>query len=562
MANARGRGTTAQDAHAVLVAVTDAASNTISYSTAGHPDPIVLEFSADRLGDQCRQAVWAMIPHARQGGRWASSPTIRRGAQIVGLFRESVNARGVTGFDDPRLSFAHIVEVRNRVGEYWRSARAAVVWGLRTFHPDGDRIAEQVLGDRLEKVICPPTMAYDEPTARRIESAARQHLFGRFSRHKAALHQAGVDTSARGWLFLTAEEVVAMTGRAGTSTAAGLVRYIETGMIDGDDVADVVSVHPSDLATAMVLLILAQNLGPNLAALQSMTSRSIVPVGGAGAVVDLTKSRAFTSLRVASPNTSLHTFAGLATATVGLTRFARARRAQTAATPLERRHAELLFVADGHRRVLPGPGTTGWGKSLSREIGQGVSTRRLRETSNIRGKRTTGRGTVIGHSDQTNMVYLAEGMPEDELARLVVEAQDDVVARARLAVARDPDADVERLAEKAGTAPRQLVERGVATCASAAVDPATDERCNRGILGCFTCPSGYRTDANIPGLKATVALTEAIRAHDPDEWLHGPAHTLHVYASAALDQFGPDHEAVDIGPVLPVIAALYNEVRG
>lgn len=160
------------------------------------------------------------------------------------------------------------------------------------------------------------------------------------------------------------------------------------------------------------------------------------------------------------------------------------------------------------------------------------------------------------------MAYLAEGMPEDELARLVVEAQDDIVARARLAVARDPQVDAERLAEIAGTAPGQLVERGVATRANGAVDPTTDQRCSRGILGCFTCPSGYRTDANIPGLKATVALTDAIRAHDPHEWVNGPARTLHASASAALDQFGPDHAAVDIGSVLAMVAALYNEVRG
>ncbi|MDQ6796895.1 MAG: hypothetical protein M3011_02520, partial [Actinomycetota bacterium] len=273
-----------------------------------------------------------------------------------------------------------------------------------------------------------------------------------------------------------------------------------------------------------------------------------------------TKSRASTSLRVASPNGSLHTFGGLATALVGLTRFARARRTETANEPQERRHAELLFVADGHRSVLRRLGETSWGKSLSRQIGESLSAQRLRDTANIRGKRATGRGTVVGHSDKTNMVYLAEGMPEEELDRLVIEAQDDIVARARLAVARDPQADADRLADIAHATPDQLVERGVATCASAAIDPTTDQRCNRGILGCFTCPSGYRTDANVPGLKATVALTEAVRARDPDEWLNGPARTLNAHARAALEQFGPDHGAVDIGPMVVVVAALYSEV--
>lgn len=562
MANARGRGGTAQDAHAVLAATTDAASNTISYSTAGHPDPIVLMFPADRLGHQCREAVWAMIPHAQQGGRWAADGTLRRAPRTMTVLKEALDAAGIGGFDDPKLSFSHLMEVRDRIGEPWRSSRAAVAWVLRAYHPDGDRIAEQVLGDRLEMVPGSPTMAYDEATARTIEDAARQRFFARISRHRRALEQAGVDTTQPGWQFLTAEEVVAMAKSAGNPAAVSLARYTETGAIDGDAVDAVVSVDSSDLAAAMVLLTLAQNLGPNLAALQSMTSKAVLPVGAGAAVIDMTKSRALTSLRVASPNASLHTFGGLATALVGLTRFACARRAHTATTPQERRHAELLFVAEGHRTVLGTPAAAPWADALSREIGQRLSSRRLRETANIRGKRATGRGSVVGHSPQTNMVYLAEGMPEEELARLVVEAQDDIVARARRAVARDPEADAKRLAEVATTSPGQLVDRAVATCATAAIDPDTDQRCNRGILGCFTCPSGYRTDANIPGLKATVVLTNAIRAHDPDEWVNGPARVLHDYASAALDQFGPDHGAVEIGPVLAVVAALYNEVRG
>lgn len=562
MANARGRGGTAQDVHRILAATTDAVSNTITYSTAGHPDPVTLTFPPDRLGDQCRQAVWAMVPHAQQGGRWAADVTIKRGVWHVGMLKESLDAEGITGFDDPRLSFGHVFAVRDRIGGQWRSCRTAVAWALQAFHPDGDRIAEQVLGDRIERVLCPPTMAYDEAMARRIESAARRRFFDWFSRHKQALHRAGVDTSHPGWLLLTTEEVLAAARRAGSPAADGLARYIETGAVSGDEVAAVVSVQHSDLAASMVLLMLAQNLGPNLSAVQSMTSRSVALLGEGAVVVDMTKSRALTSLRVATSSVSLHTFGGLAAALVGLTRFGRARRAHRATTPQERRHAELLFVADGSRRVMPQPGATAWGRSLAEEIGQTVSTLRLRETANIRGKRATGRGTVVGHMEQTNMVYLAEGMPEDELARLVVEAQDDIVARARLAVARDPHADAERLAEVATTSPGQLVNRAVATCATAAVDPDTDQRCNRGILGCFTCPSGYRTDANIPGLKATVMLTEAIRAHDPDEWLNGPARVLHDYASAALDQFGPDHGAVEIGPVLAVVAALYNEVRG
>lgn len=279
-------------------------------------------------------------------------------------------------------------------------------------------------------------------------------------------------------------------------------------------------------------------------------------------MVDMTKSRAGTSLRVASSGVSLHTLAGLGKALVGLTRFARARRAHAAETPETRRHAGLLFVADGHRVVMDGPQKSAWGNGLSREIGETLAIRRVRETANLRGKRATGLGTVIGHSAKANMAYLAEGMPAAELARLVVEAQDDIVARARTAVARDPTADAAGLGELVEHDPAMVVERGVATCVSGAIDPLTEDRCNRGILGCFTCPSGYRTDANVAGLKATVVLTNAIRSHDPDEWAIGPARTLNAYATAALAQFGPEQHDVDGTSMVAVVAALYNEVRG
>ena len=169
---------------------------------------------------------------------------------------------------------------------------------------------------------------------------------------------------------------------------------------------------------------------------------------------------------------------------------------------------------------------------------------------------------MIGHSAKSNMAYLAEGMPVAELARLVVAAQDDIVARASIAVARDATADAEGLRELVASDPAMVVERGVATCVNGAIDPLTEDRCNRGILGCFTCPSGYRTDANVPGLKATVVLTDAIRSQDPDEWVSGPARSLNAYATAALAQFGPEQHEVDGAPMVAVVAALYNEVRG
>ncbi len=562
MTNARGRGGTAQDAHVILSATTDVDANTIACSSAGHPDPMVVGFPDDIFGRQCRQAVWAMIPHAQQGGRWASASTVAGGTRDILRFSVFLRSQGITGFHDPSLSFTHIIEGRNGVHQRWRSSRAAVAWALRAHHPLGERLAEQVLGDRLEVQAPAPTLAYTEAITRLIESAARDRFLSRLSMHKSSMQQAGLDTGEHGWLLLSAEKVAAAARRTGGPLANGLIRYIETGVIEGDDVRAAVAVEADDLSAAMILLCLAENLGPNLSALQSLTARSVIPVGAASAMVDMTKSRAGTSLRVASSGASLHTLAGLGRALVGLTRFARARRRHEAETPEARRHADLLLVADGRRLVMEGLQTSAWGKALAQEIGESVTVRRLRETANLRGKRATGRGTVIGHSAKSNMAYLAEGMPAEELARLVVDAQDDIVARAKSAVSRDATADAEALSRMADIASPQLVERGVATCVTGAIDPVTEDHCNRGILGCFTCPSGYRTDANIPGLRATVALTEAIRGHDPDEWATGPARTLNTYATAALGQLDPFNHARDGRTMLAVVAALYNEVRG
>ena len=44
------------------------------------------------------------------------------------------------------------------------------------------------------------------------------------------------------------------------------------------------------------------------------------------------------------------------------------------------------------------------------------------------------------------------------------------------------------------------------------------------MVACFTCPNGYRTVDNIPGLLAAVELGDIIEANDPVEkigWIQG-----------------------------------------
>ncbi|MGI9016339.1 MAG: hypothetical protein ACR2HR_04405 [Euzebya sp.] len=476
------------------------------------------------------------------------------------LLHEELTDRGILGFNDPKLSFADMVRTRSHLKGKWRSFRKAVAWALQQHHPDGSRVAELVLADRLDSTIANPTMAYDEPVARFMEGAAREAFLAWVGAHRRFLADVGVDTSDRNWILLSAEAVLDTASRSETAAARKLLHYMDCGDLDAGT-QPAVGASRNDLSATAVLMCLAQNLGPNWASLQSMTGDSVTPLGGAQSVVDMDKTRAATELRVATSTADLSTLGGIATALTGLTRFVRLRRLAQADTPEYRRHADLLFVPTDSRTVLNSPTQSAWAAAVASQVGETVSMRRLRETANVRGKRKTGRGTVIGHSDAMDLVYLAEGLPEEELAALVLQAQDDILGLARDAVRRDPVTDAAAVEELATAAPADLIDRGVVTCGNGARDPDKDRWCNRGILACFTCPSGYRTSANVPGLKAAVILTERIRSHDADEWENGPAATLHAYALAALDQLGADHDAVDGAAMIPVVAANYWEIR-
>lgn len=560
MPNQRGRGRTTQDAHRVLAAEYSEQDASLSIASAGAPDVRVLNFPQDQLGRQLSRAVWSMLPQAGLGGGWASSGTVIGAEWYCVLLHEELTDRGVEGFNDPKLSFADMTRTRSHLKGKWRSFRKAVVWAVEHYHPDGSRLAELILADRLDSTIANPTMAYDEAVAGVIESAAREVFLAWVGAHRRFLADVGVDTSDRNWILLPAEAVLDVASRSGTPAARQLLHYADGGDLD-DWTRPAIGASRNDLSATAVLMCLAQNLGPNWASLQSMTGDSVTPLGGAQSVVDMDKTRAATELRVATSTADLSTLGGIATALTGLTRFVRLRRLTQADTPEHRRHADLLFVPTDSRTVLNSPTQSAWAAAVAREAGETVSMRRLRETANIRGKRRTGRGTVIGHSEAMDLVYLVEGTPEEEVAALVLQAQDDIVGLARHAVRRDPVTDAAAVEELATEAPADLIDRGVVTCGNGARDPDQDRWCNRGILACFTCPSGYRTSANVPGLKAAVTLTEQIRAYDADEWQNGPAATLHAYALAALDQLGADHDAVDGTAMIPVVAANYWEIR-
>ena len=229
MPNARGRGRTTQDAHKILTATTDDEAGTITIATAGRPDPMTLAFPVDTLGDQLRHAVWTMIPHAGHGGRWGSSASLIPRMSTVRHLHASLTASGVSGFDDPDLRFGDFLPTRERAGGTWRGFRRAVAWALREWHPEGDRLAEVMLADRMDSTIANPTVAYDEATAALIEGAARETFLAWVGTHRNFIAAVGVDTDDRNWIVLSADAVVEVARSSGSEEARLLLEYVDQG---------------------------------------------------------------------------------------------------------------------------------------------------------------------------------------------------------------------------------------------------------------------------------------------------------------------------------------------
>ena len=548
--NPYGRGRTTADIHLIRTAVRED-NTTIAITSDGEPGGRRLDFPDSPLGRQLCSALWAQIPLASQGGRWASAPTVRRGHGYLLSLHEDWSDGDLT-FATPAVAIGDFSPLIKRTKGAFRGLRRSLAWALREYHPNGDVLADRLLAIQLDSTIRRPTQAYSDDEAAGIEKAARDRFRADYLAHRDLLASVGVDVSDRNWILLDAGQVTKIARDSGSTEAQALL----AAALDADDPR----LFPSadTLAAAAVAMCLAENLGPNLSMLQSLTVDS---VNAAGAV-DMTKARARSSFRVPSSTAEFTSFAGLATALVGMTRFARKRRDDRAnGNPVLERNSRLLFVPGRRDNALDSVSATEWAKALAETVGVStISMRRLRETAEFRGKRATGTGTVVGHGREQSLRYLADGMPDELMYDLLIEAQDDIVRFCELAVQRKP---LERFSDVAADHDaEEITDRGVAVCDSGAIDPATDDLCNRGILGCFVCPSAHITDANLAGLKAAVTFTDHMRAHDPDEWTNGPAGTLNQLCHTALEQFpAMEVRATDERPLLPVIAAMYIEVR-
>ena len=365
---------------------------------------------------------------------------------------------------------------------------------------------------------------------------------------EARLELLGVDTTDIKHLLLTHEDLRTIARATPAELRTTEQRQLLAGTLP--------ATYPTtdDLAAVAIHLVLAEHRGMNWSMIQSLTHRSAKPSG----VTSTPKARTRKVWHLTSTPQQLHTVNGIVTHMASITMFARHQRSTMARDPVSARNADLLWVPAGAVNVLPRVSSAPWAKHLQHRLGldDGIGARRARATAVLRGARSNRRIISTGHTEATAATYLAAAMPHEQQDALVIDSQRDIVRTAQKAVA-----DRSAPAPSHDDDQRSTIDRGLATCHSGGIDPDTDNLCNKGILGCFFCPSARIADEHAGALAAMRAFTDHVRQVDADEWSNGPAPLLNILCDIALDVIGTDLDAPHDRAQLPIAAAHYYEVR-
>lgn len=299
-----------------------------------------------------------------------------------------------------------------------------------------------------------------------------------------------------------------------------------------------------------MLFVVNENRGLNRTTVENLAVDSISRLDDRRAHLTVIKGRNKAHETLTVTVGGLRTLGGLMRHMTLLTRFVRHRRRQNLppdATPAYSRQADLLMTAG--RRARSVSFRSAWVQRFAREHGVAINVSALRQTAIARARREGTLPNVSGQVAATTLAYLRRGLSAAQRHELVTVAQSDMLDLAMRAV--QPT--------RPSPPPDSSVAVGVADCTTGRTDPESAQPCRRGIIGCFFCPSGWRSERNIPGLKAMAQLTTEIQQRDVSEWRVGPAQMLHTLATEVLSEFDDDLVArTDPRPALPLVTHLYR----
>ena len=578
----------------------------ITYADAAHAAPQVvrLRASVTPAAQQMLQGMADSIS-VHGDGRWESRWALVNGASAASRLLEEMSVRQV---DDLASSDLTIQELRACIEPFEsgtkRTLNKLVARVLRKTNPKGAALA-RALKNTTYMVKEGNTELYEDTEVDAIEHAARGVLTDAYTAQREIFTAMGYPTSGRSWLRIDANEVIeAARGRhahlAGDRQPSSRAPYLEQidwallnpGAFGADRrrrkiigatmqrIGDALYPPHYVLTAAAIVQCLAEQTGLNLSTILRTSPGDLVHTGEDTAMVSVAKARSHSEAALPVKTESLFSLGGVIQLLVGLTRFARCYRRHALATVdgmpeiANRCYVEhkqdpsksgILTNERLHHGWRSGAFDAHWPTDEIDRGQLGLRFNALRRKALERAIAIDPAGDVHGHTERTRVHYLANVLPEHTLANHAESAQDDMLDRALESftpVAGSTDPRAQQLAEA-----DDPVDVVVGVCSNGGNDPDEPTKpCSLGLAACFTCPNGFRTADNVPGLLATVELAEIIRDNDPDEWEFGDAGSLHFYANQSIAQFPAAlvdrvRHTTDLTPYIVDLTSLYTELR-
>lgn len=590
----------------VAVHEVDLDALSISYTDAAHAAPQVMRLRASAT-PAARQILQGMADSisVHGDGMWESAFALKAHADRCSRLLEEMSIRGVVDLADSELT---VGELRACIEPFdsgtKRTLNKLIARVLRKTNPNGSALA-MALKNTTYMVKEASTELYDDAEADAIEHAARGVLSDAYTAQREVFTAMGYPTAGRSWLRLDADEIIAaaqerhphLAGAPQPTSRASYLEQIDWALLNPEAfgiapgrtkiigatmqrIGEALYPPKHVLAAAAIVQCLAEQTGLNLSVILRTSPSDLVYTGEDTAMVSVAKARSHSEAALPVKTESMFSLGGLIELLVGLTRFARRYRRHALASDdgipeiadrcyVEHRRDASKAEILSHQRLHQGwraPAFDAHWPTDEIDLGQlGLRFNALRRKALERAIAIDPAGDVHGHTERTRIHYLANVLPEHTLASHAESAQDDMLDRALASFTPVADSTDPRAQELASF--DDPVDVVVGVCSNGGNDPdETTKPCSLGLAACFTCPNGFRTADNIPGLLATVELTEIIRDNDPDEWEFGDAGSLHFYVNESLAQFPSAlvdrvRDTTDLTPYIVDLTSLYTELR-
>lgn len=591
-------------------------SLTIRHAASYEPQEFRLRAIDTPAAHQLLDAMVASIkisPTADRYSGWESRATVVNAFIWSHILLTELHRKGITDFGDDRVDIPLLRSLYEPILEGTRrNAVHLLARVMRAEHANGMALATALKNTRFPAEDG-ASFTYDDETADAIETAAKGVWADHYAACRQLFERMGYDvqqTRGRGWLHVPAEDVIAAYERTLPHWCAADAKQPLDGVFD-HEVAWALT-HPGafgitrgnarplirptlrqigtllypdrqTLTAALILHCLGENSGYNYSVLMEKSADSLLYIGETTALEANVKARNHTQDTRPTSTGSIYTPGGIIEVLNGITRFSRHSRRNlcddTGAVPPIVDRLYVAHAADPTQsKIMPnGYLHNGWRTDAFAKHWPLVNDhtftplhfRALRLVSQARAMKEGLKADVHGHTERTKVHYLANVLPAHTFHQHATEAQDDFhdesVANFRHPTVDDEDPVAAALAAAAATG--QVTDVEIGLCSSGGNDPDEPTKpCLLGITACFTCPNGYRTVDQVPGLLAAVELTHIIEDNNTEEWETGEAPQLRFFAEAALDQFPPlvvnnVRRNVDLTPHIHTVTGIYLELR-